>query len=47
MEDLETNETLILKEQRELEDQKEIIELREVCVFVCVSVHHPKKKKIT
>lgn len=32
MEDVETHETLILKEQRELEDQKGIIELKEVCV---------------
>lgn len=34
MEDVETHEMQILKEQKELEDKKEIIELREVCVWV-------------
>ena len=40
MEDVETHETLILKEQKELEDKKANIELKEVCVCVsmCVSV---------
>lgn len=40
LEDVETHEAQILKEQKELGDKKEIIELKEVCVWelVCVCV---------
>lgn len=33
MEDVETHEMQILKEQNELEDKKELIELKEVCAY--------------
>lgn len=38
MEDVEAHETLIIKEQEELEEKKKIIELKEVCVCVCVGL---------
>lgn len=38
MEDVKTHETQILKEQKELEDKKEIIELKEVCVCASMRV---------
>lgn len=34
MEDVEAHETLMIKEQEELEEKKKIIELKEVCVCV-------------
>ncbi|XP_071358990.1 coiled-coil domain-containing protein 146 [Trachinotus anak] len=46
MEDVETHETLILKEQKELEDQKEIIELKEAEKVRLISIPDQILEKI-
>lgn len=38
MEDVETHEDQILKGWKELDDKRDIVELKEVCVCVCVGV---------
>ncbi|XP_029351480.1 coiled-coil domain-containing protein 146 [Echeneis naucrates] len=46
MEDVETHETLTVKEQKELEDPKEIIELKEAEKAQLISIHDQTLEKI-